>query len=104
MIQKALVFYTKPWALTDESTGERKAGITVEYLMAENLNPISGDDGSKGYGYNKESMPSDKLPKIVEIPGYYNLKFALKAGSKGRPMLKLDDIDFVCSVTDNNKK
>lgn len=98
MEQKALVFYTKPWQMTDERTGELRVGITIEYIMAEHMKPVSNEDGSQGYGYCKESLATDKLPKIKEVPGYYNLKFVLKTGSKGKPVIKLDDIEFLSSV------
>jgi hypothetical protein len=103
MDQTAIIFYTKPWDMIDEQTGQRKTGITVEYLMAENMNPVVNENGSKGYGYNKESLASDKLPKIKEVPGYYTLKFSLQSGSKGKPVIKLTDIEFLNPVIQEKK-
>lgn len=100
MVQKALVFYSKPWDFNDEKTGERKQGITIEYVLADNLKPVKNDDGSRGYGYCKESLSLNRLSKITQIPAFYNLQFALKTGAKGKPQIKLDDIDFLSLVND----
>lgn len=95
---KCVVLYTKPWDMTDERTGERRTGITVEYVMADSMFPVVNEDGSKGVRHCKESLDTNKLLKIKEVPGYYNLTFALKPGSKGKPQIKLDDMEYLGPV------
>lgn len=92
---KGLVIFTKPWNMVDETTGEKREGISIEYLMSENLIPVVNEDGSKGVRHCKESLNTNKLPKIKEVPGYYNLSFGMKVGSKGKPVIKLDDIEYI---------
>lgn len=91
----ALVTFANPWAMLDERTGTQRTGITVEYLLIDTLKPVINDDGSKGVRHCKESIDSDKISKISSVPGWYELQFAMKPGSKGKPVLKLDNIHFV---------
>lgn len=96
--ESALVFYTKPWAMTDERTGERKEGLTVEYIMTSDLAPVKNEDGSKGYAYLKQSLNIDVLPKIQEVPGIYDLVFGFKPDSKGKMQVKVVDLDYIGKV------
>lgn len=98
MEENGIVIFSKPWDMTDEKTGERRQGISIEYLMCKDLKPVNNDDGSKGVRHCKQSLALDKLPKIKEVPGLYKLTFAMKVGGKGRPEIKLDDIDFIGPV------
>lgn len=95
---KGLVIFTKPWEMVDERTGEKREGLTVEYLMAENLNPVVGEDGSKGVRHCKETIGTDKALNVKDVPGWYNLEFGLKPGSKGKMEVRLQDIHFVGPV------
>jgi len=93
-----LVYYTKPWSMEDERTGNINHGITVMYLATDTLMPVTNDDGSRGVKNCKESIPSDKISSIKEVPGYYNLKYTLKPGTRGKMELKLGDIEFISPV------
>lgn len=91
---KGIVFFATPWNMLDDAGTERR-GVVIEYLMTDNITPVVNKDGSRGFRHCKESLSIDKLSKIKEVPGIYDLKFVFKPGSKGKPAIKLDDVEFV---------
>lgn len=95
---KGIIIYTRPWNMEDEKTGEVRDGISVEYLLAENLNPVVNDDGSKGVRHCKDSISLDKADSIKQVPGLYNLNFGFKPGARGKVTIKLDDIKYLGPV------
>lgn len=100
MEENCIVIFTKPWAMTDERTNENKEGITVEYLMTDNLKePCKNEDGSRGVRHCKQSIPIGKLVNIKEVPGIYKLRFGLKVNSKGKPEITLEDLAFVSKIS-----
>jgi hypothetical protein len=103
MEQVCLVTFTKPWDMTDAQTGERRKGITIEYLLSTDLKPVEGMDNSRGVRHCKESLPLEKLSKIKDVPGFYNCSFSFAPGSKGKVVTKLSDIDFVSIISNSEK-
>ena len=94
---RAIVTYANTWDMTDEKTGQRRQGISLEYLMSDTMNRIENDDGSKGYKHCKESVPVECSKNIKEVPAMYELIYRM-AVQKGKPVLKLDDLKFIESV------
>lgn len=94
---RAIVVFANAWSMTDDKTGQDREGVTLEYLMAENLDPVINEDGSKGYKHVKESIPLSKLPKVQAIPGVYEFEYGYVV-QKGKPVMKLRDIQFVCTL------
>jgi len=100
MEETCIVIFSKPWAMTDDRTKEQKEGITIEYLMTDNLKePCKNEDGSRGVRHCKQSIPISKLVKIKEVPAIYKLRFGLKVNSKGKPEIKLEDLDYVSKIS-----
>lgn len=95
---KCLLTFANAWEMIDKATGELRSGLTIEYLMTQNMKPVVNDDGSKGYRHARETLGLDKLSKIKDVPGYYELRFGYKVGSNGKPILKIADLDFVGPV------
>jgi hypothetical protein len=93
-----IIYYSKAWDMQDEKTGERRQGVSVEYLAVKNLAPVVNDDGSKGVRHTKESIPLDKLDKLEKVPGVYKLDFGMKPGSRGKMEVKLVDVTYVGDV------
>ena len=94
---KGIILFANTWSMTDENTGNLREGMTIEYVMAEDLGPIANEDGSLGYRTIKESVPINTAKKIEKVPGIYDLTFGYSI-RKGRPILKVMDIDFVSEV------
>lgn len=94
---RGVVVFANPWNMVDENTGKQREGVTLQYIMADNMLPVVNDDGSKGVKYCQESITSDKLPNIQSVPGIYDLEFAIKP-SKGKMTLKLENLKFVSPV------
>lgn len=94
---KALVLFANPWAMEDERTGQRREGITLEYIMTDNLKPVINEDGSMGYRHVKESLTIDKMPQVKKVPAYYEMQYTMSV-QKGKPVMKLQNINFVSEV------
>lgn len=94
---KAIVLFANPWAMEDERTGQRREGITIEYIMTDVLTPVINEDGSMGFRHVKESLTIDKMPQVKKVPGIYEMQYTLTI-SKGKPVMKLQNINFVSEV------
>lgn len=98
MVQKGIVIYAKPWAMQDEKTMVNRQGISIEYLAAENLNPVVNEDGSLGVRHCKESVPLTMNESIIKVPGIYDLEFGMKPGSRGKMEVKLVGLNYIGDV------
>ena len=94
---KGIVLHANPWSLEDERTGQRREGVSLEYVMTDNLKPLVNEDGSLGYRHVKESIAISKLSKVEKVPGIYEFTYGFSV-SKGKPVMKLQDIEFVSEV------
>lgn len=91
---KAIVLFANPWRMQDEKTGQMREGITVEYVMADNLSPVTNEDGSVGHRVVRESMNINNAPQIIKVPGIYEMTYGFNI-RKGKPVMKLMGMQFV---------
>ena len=91
---KAIVLFANPWSMQDEKTGQMREGITVEYVMADNLSPVTNEDGSVGHRVVRESMNINNAPQIIKVPGIYEMTYGFNI-RKGKPVMKLMGMQFV---------
>lgn len=94
---KAIVTFASPWSMQDEMTGILREGITIEYVMTDNLNPVTNEDGSMGYRQVKESINIQNAKQIVKVPGIYEMIYGYTV-RRGKPILKLQELKFVSEV------
>lgn len=94
---RAIVTYAFPWRMEDEINGTVREGLTVHYLMTENLTPKENEDGSKGYRLAQESVHIQNLNNIVNVPGIYEMTYGYTI-KRGKPMLKLQELEYVSEV------
>ena len=94
---KAIVLFANPWAMDDERTGQRREGITLEYIMTDVLTPVINEDGSMGFRHVKESLTIDKMPQVKKVPGIYEMQYTMSV-IKGKPVMKLQNINFISEV------
>lgn len=93
----AIVLFANPWSFEDERTGQRKEGITVEYVMSEDLKPVVNEDGSVGLKTYRDSLHISKMPEIMKVPGIYEMFYGF-SNVKGKPVMKLQGMKFVSEV------
>lgn len=98
MKQNVIVLSAKNWALTDEQTGQQRAGISIHYVMSDNLADFTDIDGTRGYQPAKQSIPVDKAQSLVKVPGVYEAEFLMRA-SGGKNVLSISDLRYIGSVT-----
>lgn len=89
-----IVLYSKPYEVQDEKTGQFNRGVTIQYIMTENLLPKNEKDNEKGYKVNKGSIDFIKQGTLIQVPGLYEASFGLKTNGNGKPELVVEDIDF----------
>ena len=99
---RAIVTFAFPWRMEDEMSGPVREGLTVHYLMTDNLKPLENEDGSMGYRQVQESVHINNLKNIVKVPGIYELKFGYLV-RRGKPILKLQELQYVSEVDEYGK-
>lgn len=97
MNQKIFIFHANPYKFDDQSTGQHREGISIHYLMTDNLNDIENGDGSYGYAPAKDSISRDQIDNLQSVPGFYDATFIM-APSKGQTRLKLSSVKLVSKV------
>lgn len=71
--------------------GEKVQGVTVYYLDSFNEDSEYG----KGHTSLNLTMIGDHMAKFPELPGVYDLNFRQARDQKGRPVLRLQGVEFV---------
>ena len=94
---KAIVLFANQWRMRDEITGVVREGVTVNYIMKDNLEPAVNTDGSRGYKIVKENLSINNANKIVKVPGIYEMTYGFMVRG-GKPVLKLEEIKFISEV------
>lgn len=94
MKQNVTVISAKNWALTDEQTGQQRAGVSIHYLMTDKLVPFTDVDGTRGYVPAKQSIPVDQAGSLVEVPGVYEADFVMRA-SGGKNVLSISSLKYL---------
>ncbi|RJQ26232.1 MAG: hypothetical protein C4589_10110 [Peptococcaceae bacterium] len=92
---KCLVLGLKSYRFPQKETGEIIQGAYV-YYVTQKLE----DNGSSGYLPIKMPIKYDQKEMFKEVPGVYEIDFALNPDSQGKAMLRfkgafyVGDIDF----------
>lgn len=104
-----VVMFANPYSLKDDSTGEIREGLSMEYYVygqnGEALKPVvDAGSGALGIRRAKCSLGADMKDKLMYVPGIYDAQFEMNVGSDGKPVLKVVTIDFVgkCNILLDN--
>lgn len=98
MKQRCIFLYAMPYSITDEVTGEINEGISLHYILSDNLLPVEDKTrGTKGLQPCKQSVGVELASKLTQLPGIYDVDFSLTL-VKGKPVLAPIDFDFVGGV------
>jgi hypothetical protein len=74
--------------MTDDN-GKSNTGVTVQYILNENITPFAESEKVRGYKVAKASLPQSADADLTKIPGVYECDFTLKPNAMGKPELKL---------------
>ena len=87
---------SSPWCIRNQQTGEvEREGVTIWYIMADELKPVMSTDGKLGYDPVKTSLDKsfyDKF-KALGVPGAVKARMKMTVDG-GKPVLKIDGIDI----------
>ena len=98
MKQGIIVLGAKAWSLTDEKTQQEREGVSLHYLLTDNLEPcVDSASGLEGYQPVKQSISVDTAKKLDKVPGVYEGDFGLRS-SGGKSILTLMDLSYVGPV------
>lgn len=89
-MSKHIVTGIRPFNFANDN-GEKVEGVTVYYLDTHN----EKSDYGRGHTALNLTLIGDHLDKFVELPAVYDLNFRQSRDSKGRPTLRLQDLEFV---------
>lgn len=80
MKTKIIILFSRPWSMTDETTGETRSGVSLQYCLTDSFAP-NEDDDLKGYMVTKESITPECAAGITQVPGLYECELGMKAQS-----------------------
>lgn len=92
---KVILLYARPYSISEN--GKTNEGITIQYLISDNLNPVSTTD-EFGFRVTKGSIPLDQFKNIDKTPGLYDGSFTMKTGADGKAALKLNELKFIKEI------
>ena len=75
MKSTVIVLSAKPWDMVDDVTKATRSGVSLHYVMTDNLKPkVDSESGELGYSVMKESISVDAAKSLVDVPGVYDTK------------------------------
>lgn len=92
---KILVTFANVWKMDNGNSG-----MTLNYFMyGENGEQMSSQNnlsgGAVGQQRAKCSMNENMRNKVTWVPGIYDATMSMKIGSDGKPVLTVEDLEFV---------
>ncbi|MFV0518254.1 MAG: hypothetical protein ACK5MV_12735 [Aminipila sp.] len=99
MITKGIVLFARPYTFTDKDSGKSQSGISLSYIDTSVLAPYVDEEGGF-YGYQplRDNINYSLLESIKEVPAIYDMEVKIKAGSDGKPVMKVVGLKFVSSL------
>ena len=98
MKQRCILLYAMPYSIPDEATGSINEGISLHYLLSDNLLPVEDRSrGTKGINPCKQSVDLSISSQLSKLPGLYDVEFALRQ-VRGKPTLVPVSFDFVGEI------
>ncbi len=98
---KIILLYARGYSISEN--GKTNEGITVQYLINDNLDPTFTQD-DRGFRATKGSLPLSEWPNISDCPALYDGVFGMKTGSDGKAQLKLKTCQFISHLETKQKK
>lgn len=89
-----IVLSAKCWSMEDEETKVVRAGVSIHYILTQNLSDFTDTDGTRGYIPIKQSIPIELQKNLVSVPGIYDADLTMKV-SDGKNVLKVTSLDYV---------
>ena len=97
MKSTVIVLSAKPWDMVDDVTKATRSGVSLHYVMTDNLKPkVDSESGELGYSVMKESISVDAAKSLVDVP-VYDGDFILKARS-GKSVLSVSSLNFIMAL------
>lgn len=104
MESKIIILHaSKPWEMTDEKTGEKRTGVSLQYMMTTDLAPrFDSVTGESGCVVTKQSISVEAAKALVDVPGIYNADMVLRAKS-GKNVLEVSTVVFLTPLVNKRQ-
>lgn len=93
-----IVLYAGQYDMVDKATGQRSSGTSISYYFNTDLEQLDNTDGTKGMRPAKGSSDFNLMSKIPKAPGLYHARMKMKVGGDGKPVLSIEDLDYITDV------
>ncbi len=94
---KAIVLHIKPYSFKDEKTNRQVEGLSVHYLPTETLDPLTEQNGTRGYLPVKETLMISEYEKFPSVPAVYELDYYTVSTGRGI-IQKLKSAKYICEI------
>jgi len=102
MTKTVFVLSVSAYSFTDEATKRLNEGITVRYIITEDLSPIEDSEKRiKGYKPAKATMPISDYGKFTVVPAYYEATLDVSVDAAGAARVNPKEFTFKNSLTQN---
>lgn len=98
MKMQIILLYAGQYQIVDESSGEIKQGVTCNYYFNTDLRAEDNKNGTKGTRPAKGSIDFLLMKKIKSAPALYEAEFEMQIGSDGKPVLRIQDLDYISDI------
>jgi hypothetical protein len=93
-MSKVIVTGLKTYGFTNKETGQFLEGVKVSYLSEERAK----GQNENGYLPLQSSLNLSVLESFKEVPGIYNVNYAMVPGKGNKPTLAVTGFEFLKSV------
>lgn len=94
---QGIILSANSWKMEDEKSGQIREGISVQYILTDNLKPNIEENGLLGYKIAQETIPVSHYADLEKVPGIYDLQFGFNI-VKNKPVAKLKSVQFISEV------
>ena len=94
--QRGILLYAESFNSKGQD-GQPIQGVSLRYIMSDNLTPRSDTDSSRGIKPLKSWMPLNIMKSIVEAPGIYEFSYGMTV--KGdKPALDIIGLKYISPI------
>lgn len=102
--QKIIILFANKWSMIDQQTNQPKAGVSVQYVIADSLKGNMQNANTLGYRVAKASLDDiNVFDKMLVVPGIYEMTASASVDGQGKVQMKLVDVDFVEALVQTKK-
>lgn len=92
--KKAIILFSNKYSMMNDN-GQVNSGVSIGYILSDNLEPVNTSDTQKGYKPCKISLPLDQEKNLMAVPGIYDMDLNIVVDKDGHPVIRPVAVHFV---------